>query len=317
MEFPLATVTTANPLDALSLKRRIIALAQDYSIETTPRESAGIASYSGMLPAGTNVNIAFLPGGNLGNVVDIAVRLRTEGLNPVPHLPARAFASEAAFREIIGRLRDVAAVTDALVIAGDLARPLGPFSDSVSLLETELLARHGVLRVGVAGHPEGSPDIAAASLRRALADKNAFAKRSGAKLHLATQFCLDAAPIITWEAAIRGDGNILPIDVGLPGATTLKSLLKFAKLCGVGASRRALVRNTRKLVRLGAVSYPDRLVTAIAAHMQIDPTCHFRRLHFYPFGGLERTASWLRRVAAGAFELNGDLDGFDLLERID
>lgn len=66
---------------------------------------------------------------------------------------------------------------------------------------------------------------------------------------IATQFCLDAAPIHAWEHAIRQDGVALPVDVRLPGPTKLKSLMRYAKVCRVGASRRVLARNTRKLVR--------------------------------------------------------------------
>ena len=69
-------------------------------------------------------------------------------------------------------------------------------------------------------------------------------------------------------------------------------------------------KNPRKLVRLSAVSYPDRLVTAIAHQMLADPHSRFRRLHFFPFGGLSRTVDWLARIAAGDFELNDDLAGF-------
>ncbi|NKB54738.1 MAG: hypothetical protein GKS00_00210 [Alphaproteobacteria bacterium] len=203
-------------------------------------------------------------------------------------------------------------MTDILVIAGDLSNPLGPYRDSMALLESGLLAQYGISRIGIAGHPEGSPEIDASTLREALAAKTAFAAHNGVEMSLATQFCLDAAPIISWERAIRHDGNTLPVDIGLAGATTLKSLLKFAKLCGVGASRRVLARSTKKLIRLSTISYPDKILTAVARQMLVDPACRFRRPHFFPFGGLERTARWLNSVAAGDFSINDDASGFDI-----
>ena len=83
-------------------------------------------------------------------------------------------------------------------------------------------------------------------------------------------------------------------------------LLKFARLCGIGPSRRVLMRHTGKLMRLGTLHFPDRLVLAVAQRMLAEPSCRFRRLHIYPFGGLERTARWLEAVAGGAITLNAE-----------
>ncbi len=293
------------------LRQRIISLVRDCSIETTPRESEIFGSYRNLLRPGMSVNIAYLPGASFTDTIETARRLRKDGLNPVPHLPARAITSEAMLRETLHRLCDAAGITDVLVIAGDLTTPQGPFNDSMTLLKSGVLQDYGISQIGVAGHPEGSPAIDAAILRNSLIAKNSFAADNGIEMFLATQFCLDAVPIMSWERATRRDGNHLPIDVGLAGATTLKSLLKFAKLCGVGASRRVLARNTKKLVRLSAVSYPDRILAAIAHQLLIDPACQFRRPHFFPFGGLERTAHWLDAVASGAFTLNEQANGFD------
>ena len=314
MDLQVSRQSTGTLVDADRLRHRIMALAADYSIETTPRESAVSASYRDILPPGKIVNIAFLPDSDFTEVAETAARLRREGFEPVPHLPARAFTSVQDLRNALSMLRDRAGVASALVIAGGIDRPRGPFPDTMSLLESGWLPEYGFTRIGVSGHPEGSPDIGDTALRSSLTAKNAFAARSGHDLHIATQFCLDAAPILAWERATRRDGVTLPIDVGLPGATTLKSLMRYAKICGVGASRRVLARNTRKLVRLSAVFYPDKLVTAIAHATLEDPSCRFRCLHFFPFGGLTRTVDWLARIAAGGFDLNDDLSGFHLPE---
>lgn len=312
MDQQLTRQPTADFVDTDRLRQQIVALAKDYSLETTPREAALTPSYRDMLPPGKTVNIAFLPESDFTQTAETAARLRREGFEPVPHLPARAFTSEQDLRNALYMLREEAGVTSALVVAGGIDRPRGPFPDTMSLLETGLLPEYGIARIGVGGHPEGSPDIDAPALRSALLAKNEFAARHGLDMHIATQFCLDAAPILAWEQATRRDGNTLPIDVGLPGATTLKSLMKYAKICGVGASRRVLARNPRKLVRLGAVSYPDRMITTVAHAMLTDPNCRFRRLHFFPFGGLARTVDWLTRIAARDFVVKDMSDGLRL-----
>lgn len=312
MDLPYTLPSDCAVPDSATLHRKIASFVGDSSIETTPRESAAIATYRSFLRPGMVVNIAFLPNARFEETVTTSARLRREGFNPVPHLPARAFANEATLRDVLNQLKNEAAVTDVLVVAGGLPEPLGPYPDTMAVLKSGLLPEYGIVRIGVAGHPEGSPDIDAETLRRSLAGKAAYALCVGLKAHVATQFCLEASPIISWEQITRQDGNSLPIDVGLAGATTLKSLLKFAKLCGVGASRRMLARNPKKLIRLGSISYPDRLITALASQLLIDPACRFRRPHLFPFGGLERTARWLNAVASGEFELNENLTGFDV-----
>lgn len=295
-----------------ALRRQIAMLAGNVSIETTTRESETVGSYRAWLRPGMDVNIASVPGGDYSAVVRTAVRLRSEGFNPVPHLPARAFPSELALREALRRLRDEAGTSAALAIAGGNSDASGPFADSLSLLESGLLAEFGIHRIGVAGYPEGSPNIEDTALRNALAAKHAYARRTGVDMHIATQFCVDAGPIAAWAQSVRRDGIDLPIDVGVAGTTTLASLLKFARICGVNASGRVLARNARKLVRLGALSYPDRVIAGIANHMLLDPAHGIRRLHMFPFGGLERTARWLTAVAEGAFAFNERMDGFSV-----
>ena len=63
-------------------------------------------------------------------------------------------------------------------------------------------------------------------------------------------------------------------------------------------------------LRLARLSYPDALITALARHRAAEPASRIERLHFYPFGGLARTARWLEGVRAGAFTLHADGLGF-------
>ena len=74
---------------AEDLRHQIIALAKDYSVETTPRECAITDSYRGWLSPGTRVNIACISGSDYDSVIRTAAQLRVEGFDPVPHIPAR------------------------------------------------------------------------------------------------------------------------------------------------------------------------------------------------------------------------------------
>jgi methylenetetrahydrofolate reductase (NADPH) len=187
----------------------------------------------------------------------------------------------------------------------------------MAILETGLFDQHGIETIGVAGHPEGSPDIAPAALSQALAWKNAFAERSDADFYIATQFCFEAAPIIAWDRAMRAEGNRLPIHLGVPGLATLKTLINHAKACGVGPSMRFLTRQARNVARLMTVSAPDRLLLDLARYKAFDPDCGIAKVHMYPLGGLRRSADWTYAVVDGAFEINAKGDGFKVTRALD
>ena len=291
-------------------KQAVIDFLADYSVETSPTAAQRTPSFRDLLPAGTRVYVAALPGADFGEVVDAATRLRREGMTPVPHVPARSLPGLAALDDYVGRLAGEAGVDQALCIGGGVARPVGDFDRTIQVLRTGVLDRHGIRTIGVAGHPEGSPDISDAEMRAATAEKNAFAHETDAALYLATQFCFDASAIIAWDKALRLQGNTLPIHIGIAGPAKLKSLLSYAKLCGVGNSMRVLTRQASNLARLTAVSAPDRVVADLARYQAADPHCGIVRAHFYTFGGLARTTGWIGGALDGDFTMRRDGRGF-------
>ncbi len=297
-------------------KQAVIDLVDGFSIETTPGSATKIPDYREHLRPGTSVAVTFLPGSDFADTVALAKRLRDEGFDPVPHLAARSIPTRAAFEDFLKRLKDEAAVTHVLVLAGALDEPLGEFENSMQLLETGLLDKHGITRIGVAGHPEGSSDISPDELTAALDWKNAFARRTDAAVYIATQFCFQAAPIIAWDQAIREQGNALPIQIGVPGLATLKTLINHAKACGIGPSMRFLTRQARNMAKLMTVSAPDRLLLDLARYKANDPGCGIRGIHVYPLGGLKKSAVWTYAVADGAFTLRPDGKGFTVNRKI-
>ena len=290
--------------------RAIADFLTGYSVETSPAAADRLDSFRDHLQPGTRVYIATLPGTGFEQVISTARRLRDEGMIPVPHLPARGISGPDQLDRLLGELSREAGVEEVLAIAAGLRSPVGAFDRTMRMLETGLFERNGIRRIGVAGHPEGNPDIGSDELGRALAEKNAFAERSGIALYLVTQFCFDPKPVIAWDKAIRGAGNRLPIHIGIAGPATLKSLLNYARMCGIGPSARMLRLQGRSLARLGTVSAPDQVVADLARYRAADPQCGIESAHFYTFGGLQRTTRWLSAVLSGEFDMRANQGGF-------
>jgi methylenetetrahydrofolate reductase (NADPH) len=296
------------PDDAAKLLIR--ELVADFSIEITPAIAAKHTALAHLLPAGTRVYVAFVPGQDHRSVAATAARVRGEGLVPVPHFPARSIVDRAQLDDYLRRVTAEAGVDEVLVIGGGLDLPRGTFAGTQALLETGLFEAHGIRTIGLAGHPEGQRELSAPGEATTLQQKLTYARQSAAGARLVTQFMFEAEPLLAWERMIRAQGNHLPIHVGVPGPATVRSLLNYARLCGVGNSIRVLTRQAGNLFKLASLSYPDALIAALAWHRASDPGSNIERLHFYPFGGLARTARWIERIRAGAFTLHDDGLGF-------
>ena len=293
-------------------KQPIIDLLSGFTTETTPGAAAKIADYRVHLRPNATVYIAFLPGSDFADTIAVADRLRREGFNPVPHFAARSIPSRAFAEEGLAHLTGETGVNQVLLIGGAVDRPVGEFSDTMQLLGTGLFDRYGITRIGVAGHPEGSPDISDEQIRAALAWKNSFAERTDASMYVVTQFCFESRPVIEWDKRIQAEGNRLPVHVGIPGLASLKALIGHARACGVGPSMQYLTRQTRNVAKLLTVSAPDSLVTALATYRATDPGCGVQGLHLYPLGGLKKSIDWARSVIDGRFEFRADGMGFDV-----
>jgi methylenetetrahydrofolate reductase (NADPH) len=53
------------------------------------------------------------------------------------------------------------------------------------------------------------------------------------------------------------------------------------------------------------VYYPDQPLLGIARSIQDDPASLLRGLHFFPFGALQPTAEWLRKLSEGSYRIDG------------
>ena len=295
----------------MSESDQIAAFLGNATVEVTPTQALKVDDFRTLLADGTTVFVTFLPGSDIADTIKTVVKLRQNGMNPVPHLAARSIPSRSFLEEALKQFQGDAAVSEALLIGGGVDSPVGEYHSTIQILQTDLLQKYGITRIGVAGHPEGSPDIPEADIAMALAQKNAFAKETGLDMYITTQFCFEAEPVIAWDKRIRAQGNELPIHIGVPGLATVKTLLKHAMACGIGNSMNFLKKQAMNVTKLMTVNAPDRLVRDLAAYHANDPECGIEVAHMYPLGGLKKTAAWTRAVQDGKFDLKAK-GGFDV-----
>ena len=282
-----------NDTAALATASPVADFLRDASIETTPGAAAKVADFRHLLPVGTRVAVTFLPGSDWRATVETAARLSREGMEPVPHVAARSLPDARTLKNYLAGLVGEAGVSRAVVLAGAVARPCGPFASSMELLDSGAFLRHGIRTLGIAGHPEGSPDIPDQALWEALRWKQDYAARTGSEVFICTQFAFEAEPIIAWDHALSDHGIDLPVRVGVPGPATLKTLLNHARACGIGPSMRFLTRQARDVRKLMTVNAPDRLIQELAAHVDRDPSSRIAGVHLYSLGGVARAVEWL------------------------
>ena len=293
-------------------KPQIVAALKGASIEISARASKQLDEGLAALRPGTAVFISLIPGETYQDALLVAKRLRHAGFEPVPHVIARSLASFTQLNDYLAHATGEAGVERVLVIAGDGTRPVGPYESSQQLLETGLFQKHGIRRITVAGHPEGSPRISQQALDEALTDKFAFAERAGIELTLATQFVFEAEPVIAWKARLEARGLKAPIRVGLSGPASISTLMKFALRCGVGPSIRALGLHAAAIARLLTVAGPEPVIRTLAPAVSESGPLAITGFHFFPFGGFARTCRWLRAAEDGKFEIREGEVGFEV-----
>jgi methylenetetrahydrofolate reductase (NADPH) len=286
--------------------------ASDWSIEVTPTGATKIESFRDCLQPETTVNVTFLPGSDPMDTIAVAQRLHNDGMKPVPHLAARSLKDADQLDTLLSAFVEKAGVKEVLVIGGGVDKPVGQFSDSMQILSTGLIQRHGIRSIGVAGHPEGSPDISDDEIAEALAAKNALAVAEGLDLYIETQFCFESDVVLDWEKRVRAAGNRLPIRIGIPGPATIKTLFRFAQISGIGPSMRFISKQARNVAKLMTVQSPHLLLDGLAEGMANDSECLIRHFHYYPFGGFAKTAAYAQAIAEGKIETLPK-GGFDVI----
>lgn len=272
-----------------------------YSIEVNPSDPKVVDAALARLDPDTEVFLTWIPGANPMDLIGPAARLQRAGLVPVPHVGARHIQSADQLEQLAARLVGDAGVDRVLVIGGDRARPAGPYDCSLAVMQTEIFQKLGIVRMAVAGFPEGNPYISEIPLNEALCSKLMFARSAGLELSIVTQFCFEPDPIVEWLRRIRAGGIDVPIRVGLAGPAGLITLARYAVRCGIGNSLRVLTENP-SFAKLLADKGPEPIIRGIASAEELGNATFIpfdiAGLHFFVFGGFNKTVDWINAARA-------------------
>jgi methylenetetrahydrofolate reductase (NADPH) len=285
---PMPTATMANPLGSYLRKA---------SIEITGKQIDKIPLLRQGFAAGSTVFVALIDAAELDVQIAAVAALRAEGYNPIPHIPARFVRDEDDLKRRLEAFATKGGVTDTLVLGGGAPQPIGKYDAAIQILETGAFQQAGIKRIGIAGHPEGNPDITKihgeAMLLKALKQKNDWLKANKLEGFIATQFLFDAIPVAHWASELRVAGIDLPIHVGVPGPASIKTLVKYAAMCGVGNSARFIRKQALNVTKLLSVSEPTEFVDQLATLHYDKPELGIAAPHLYPFGGFDKMLSWM------------------------
>jgi len=264
------------------------------SVEVSPKQANESEALIDLFPAGTPVYMTDIGSDTTDYLVSGAKRLRALGYEPVPHFAARRMISLEILEDRVQRMANEAGVTDVLVIGGGLEKEAGEFDSTMALLNTGVFERHGIMRMGVAGHPEGSPDFDHDTAMEALHEKQDFADRTGIAVRIVTQFGFDGPGFVDWAGDIRAAGINLPIHLGVAGPAKITTLVKFAAMCGVGNSLSFLKKRGGAMATMIKGFDPDEIVAPIEAHWRkMGSGSYIEKIHVFPFGGAKKSTAWL------------------------
>ena len=266
-------------------------ITEGFSLEITAKDVAALREAAPLIPAETPIAITFLPGEAAVDRIAAAVAVRELGYEPMPHFSARRIVSREEFESYLEAVVAEAGVRRCFIVAGDPPEPQGPYFDTSALIATGAFEGNGITAIGIGGHPEGHPNMTPEQAWAILDTKVAEIERRGMAPLVVTQFGFDPDAFLNWLAQLRERGIETPVRIGIPGPAGIKTLLRFASRCGVGASASVMAKYGLSITNLLGSAGPDKLVDTFAARLGDE---HGRvRLHFYPFGGLSKTVEWI------------------------
>ena len=124
------------------------------SIEILPTQVIQAPPLSELFAEGTEIYLPLLHGDDLHLAVTAAKKIQDEGMVATPHLAARSVPSASQLDEWLDELSE-AGCHRLMLIAGDPLAHRGPYRDTLDVLNSGLLEKHGFTHLGVAAHPDG------------------------------------------------------------------------------------------------------------------------------------------------------------------
>ena len=173
--------------------------------------------HSAVLEPGTRVYLSAVPSRPADESVAAAIAVRAAGLEPVPHVAVRNFASELALDDFLARLNGEAGVDSVLVIAGDRGE-CGPFRRALDAIDTGAAAparhphhRHRRISGGPPAHRRrrtqpraDGKDRRRGSDRTCRRDRHPVLLRRAARSSTSSRACARSASIIACASGLSG-----------------------------------------------------------------------------------------------------------------
>jgi methylenetetrahydrofolate reductase (NADPH) len=282
----------------ISASQQIAAFLRGFSVGATAPAIAEISALKSALPPRAKVHLTAVSGRPYVETIEAAVRVRAQGLEPVPHLAAREVESCAVLDDTLTRLTRWAGVLRMLIVGGDARYAKGPFGSALELIESGLLQRAGIHEIAVAGYPEGHPRLPQDALDRALAAKIEAGAQTGLGVSIVTQLGFDGDAILGWVRRLRALGIENPVRIGMAGPADLSSLIRLARRCGVHATAQSLTRHAGLTKHLLAAGTPDRVIRPLA-EAATQGTLGQIAAHFFAAADAAATARWAAAAASG------------------
>lgn len=234
-----------------------------------------------------SVSVTCLPHHGPARTVEASVHLARLGYHTVPHLAARSITGEAELHSLLLQLQE-AGVSELFLVAGDRRTPAGPYSWSGELLEA-VNAYSPDFAIGIAGYPEGHPQLSQEQLSSSLLMRAPLASS------IVTQMCFSAEAISRYIQSIRKAGIEMPVWIGVPGPVSIRKLVSLGARLGIGRSLK-LARGTGMAGALWRgddfLSYDSgRLIREVHQELAGDPL--FAGFHVYTFNDLSRMSGLL------------------------
>ena len=284
-------------------KDNIISLIQEFTIELNPKVRFKLNSIP--LDPKNHIYITYLPDASENDILETVEFVSNQKLIPITHLPARTMKDLDHVKDFLNEIRKRTDSSKILVIGGG-GDQKGNIKSSIDILESGLLNDFGFHHIGIAGHPEGSPDINQETVDQFLNKKFQLSKLKNLAFELVTQFFFNAEPFINWCEKLKAENIDLPVRVGFPGPASFKTLLNFGLMSGVGNSLNFLKKNSSKVSDLLTKTSNDEMLLDLSKYASSNTP--LKSFHCFPFGGFEKTCMWLNEVQSGSFSIeNGKL----------
>ena len=277
-------------------KENIISLIEGFTIELNPKVRHKLNSIP--LDKKNNIYITYLPDAEENDILETVEFVANNNLTPITHLPARTMKDMNHVRSFLSQIRERTDSQKILVIGGG-GNQLGEVKSSLEILESGVLAEYNFHEIGIAGHPEGSPDIDNDTINDFLQKKSDLALSKNLNLELVTQFFFEASPFIAWCQSLVEKKIKMPVRVGFPGPASFKTLLNFGLMSGVGNSLKFLKKNSTKVTDLLTKTSNDEMLTDLSDYLAEENP--LKSFHCFPFGGFEKTCLWLNEIQNGDF----------------